>query len=241
MGACYVTGTDVGVGTTLVASAIVHLAGSTGHRAVGMMPVAPGSRFQHGQWHAEVLDRLAAAGTLQLPESALCPYILAPDASPETAAELAGITLAPEFMLEAFGALQVWADAVVVDGAGGFRVPLASGFDSADLAQALDLPVVLAVGLRPGCLNHALLTAEAIGARGLRLAGWVANAVDPALDQPERTLASLQRWLGAPCLGVVPRLPGDRAAGPGGTLAHRAAGHLFRDALLDLLALDVPA
>lgn len=240
MGACYVTGTDVGVGTTLVASAIVHLAGSSGHRAVGMMPVAPGSSYQHGQWHAQVLDRLAAAGTLRLPDSALCPYILAPEPSPEIAAELAGIRLAPEFMLEALGALRVWADAVVVDGAGGFRLPLASGYDSADLAQAMDLPVVLAVGLRPGCLNHALLTAEAITARGLRLAGWVANAVDPALAQPHSTLDSLQRWLAAPCLGVVPRLPaaGEAAAG---ALAGRAAGHLRRGALLDLLALDTPA
>jgi dethiobiotin synthetase len=235
MGACFVTGTDVGVGTTLVASAIVHLAGATGHLAVGMKPVAPGATFHHGEWHNDEVDRLAAAGSLQLPDSALCPYILAPDQSPEIAAHLAGITLAPECMLEALGALQVWADVVVVDGVGGFRMPLAAGYDSADLAQAMDLPVVLAVGLRPGCLNHALLTAEAIVARGLRLAGWVANTIDPALAQPEMTLASLRRWLSAPCLGVVPRLDGS---GPGmGPLARRAADHLSREALLGLLAL----
>jgi dethiobiotin synthetase len=242
MGACFVTGTDVGVGATLVSSAIVHLAGACGHLAVGMKPVAPGATFHHGQWHNDEVDRLAAAGSLQLPGSALCPYLLAPDdQAPEIAAHLAGITLAPEFMLEAFGALQVWADVVVVDGMGGFRMPLAAGYDSADLAQAMDLPVVLAVGLRPGCLNHALLTAEAIRARGLRLAGWVANAGEMALAQPEMTLASLQRWLDAPCLGVLPRLVAGAADDPNDELARQAAGHLSRDALLGLLALTASA
>ena len=241
MGACFVTGTDVGVGATLVSSAIVHLAGASGRVAVGMKPVAPGATFHHGRWHNDEVDRLAAAGSLPLPGSALCPYILAPDQAPEIAAHLAGITLAPEFMLEAFGALQVWADVVVVDGMGGFRMPLADGYDSADLAQAMDLPVVLAVGLRPGCLNHALLTAEAIRARGLRLAGWVANASETPLAQPEMTLASLQRWLGAPCLGVLPRLVAGDAADPNDEMARRASGHLARDALLGLLSVAASA
>jgi len=119
-------------------------------------------------------------------------------------------------ILAAAHALAARADALVVEGVGGFCVPLGSDWDTADLAQALGLPVILVVGLRLGCINHALLTAEAVRARGLRLLGWIGNAIDPAMPWIAENIAYLRSRLaqqhGAPCLGLVPWLPSTDAA-----------------------------
>jgi len=203
---CFVTGTDIGVGKTLVASALVHLLRARGVRAVGMKPVAAGASWRDGHWSNEGVERLAEVGSFPLPSTALCPYLLEPAVAPHIAAELSGVTLRLEPMLQTYEALATWADVVVVEGVGGFRVPLSAGFDSADLALELGLPVLLVVGLRPGCLNHALLTAEALASRGLKLLGWVANQIDRDMRMADRHVDALRQRLAAPCVGSVPWL-----------------------------------
>jgi dethiobiotin synthetase len=209
---CFVTGTDTGVGKTLVAAALLHGQARRGWRVAGMKPVAAGAQRApgpgDGAWRNEDVECLAAAGNLAVPRSALCPYLLEHAVAPHIAAQLAGVTLDLQVIVQAYGALRDLADAVVVEGVGGFRVPLGPGCDTADLACRLGLPVVLVVGMRLGCLNHAALSAEAIAARGLRLAGWVANAIDPEMAQFERNVESLATLLAAPCLGRVPHLRG---------------------------------
>jgi dethiobiotin synthetase len=205
--AWFVTGTDTGVGKTLVAGALVRAQVRRGLRAAGMKPVAAGARWLEGEWRNEDVDLLAAAGNVSVARSALCQYLFEHALAPHIAAELAGTRIDPNEIVRAFERLRGLADAVIVEGVGGFRVPLAPGFDTADLACRLALPVVLVVGVRLGCLNHAALTAEAIAARGLRLAGWVANLIDPHLAQVQRNLGSLKELLPAPCLGCVPHLP----------------------------------
>jgi len=209
-GSCFVTGTDTGVGKTLIASAVLHALGSRGLRVAGMKPVAAGASWREGAWRNEDVEQLAAAANTSVSRELLCPYLLPQAVAPHIAAELAGIRLELPAIVRAYQSLCEQADAVVVEGVGGFRVPLAADFDTADLARALRLPVVLVVGLRLGCLNHAALTAEAIATRGLDLAAWVGNTIDPRMEQVERNLAALRALLPAPCLGCVPWLtPSD--------------------------------
>jgi dethiobiotin synthetase len=203
---CFVVGTDIGVGKTLIASALVHLLCARGVRTVGMKPVAAGARWRDGRWSNEGVERLAEVGSFALPSHVLCPYLLEPPVAPHIAAELSGVTLKLEPMVQTYEALATWADVVIVEGVGGFRVPLAAGFDSADLAIELGLPLLLVVGLRPGCLNHALLTAEALASRGLKLLGWVANQIDRDMRMADRHVDALRQRLAAPCVGSVPWL-----------------------------------
>jgi dethiobiotin synthetase len=138
------------------------------------------------------------------------PYAFEPAIAPALAAREAGTRIDPGVLRRAYGRLQAASDVVVVEGAGGFLVPLAPGLSFADIPSMLELDVVLVVGLRLGCVNHALLTAEAILARGLVLAGWVGSLIDPAFDRLEANLDSLRQGLGAPCLGVIGHLdPAD--------------------------------
>ncbi len=208
----FVTGTDTGIGKTLVSSAMLHLLAGSGLRAVGMKPVAAGLEDIDGAWRNEDVARLAAAGNVDAPLALRCPYLLRAPMSPHLAAKEEGVRIALPPMLSAFTQLAARADAVVVEGVGGFCVPFGDDLDSADLAVALGLPVVLVVGLRLGCLNHALLTAEAVRARGLVLAGWVASVVDPSMLAPQANLQTLRARLGAPLLGVVPHLQQPDAA-----------------------------
>ena len=193
--AVFVVGTDTGVGKTLVAAALLHRLASQHARVVGMKPVAAGAVRDGDGWVSEDAQALRAASTLRVPATLDNPVLLPDALSPHLAAQRAGrrIELAP--LVAAFRALQQQADAVVVEGAGGFLVPLNDELTGADLAQALDLPLLLVVGLRLGCLNHALLTAEAIGRRGLRLAGWVANRIAPAMVAVDDNIAYLQHRL----------------------------------------------
>lgn len=208
----FVTGTDTGIGKTLVSSAMLHLLAASGLRAVGMKPVAAGVEMIDGAWQNEDVVRLAAAGNVDAPLALRCPYVLRAPMSPHLAARDESVHIELPVLQSAFESLARQADAVVVEGVGGFRVPLGDALDSADLAEALGLPVILVVGLRLGCLSHALLTAEAIRARGLVLAGWVASAVDPSMLAPEGNLQTLRARLGAPLLGVVPHLASADAA-----------------------------
>lgn len=201
---CFVTGTDTGVGKTLVSAALLHTLARHHARVVGMKPVAAGLVPQAGGWVAEDALALRAASSVRVPPELDCPVALPDPLSPHLAARRAGrlLDLAP--MLDAYRQLRAWADVVLVEGAGGWRVPLNDRQTLADLAVALGLPVVLVVGLRLGCLNHALLTAEAIRRDGLTLAGWVANSVDPDMACRDENIDTLRERLGAPLLGVVP-------------------------------------
>ena len=232
MTAYFITGTDTGVGKTRASCALIHALRRSGHpRVVGMKPVAAGcdwveERPGHGQWLNEDVVALRQASSLRVPPVFDNPYALPDAVSPHIAAERAGEVIELDHIEASFHALRQHADAVVVEGAGGFIVPLhegrlggaggdASFVTSADLAQRLALPVVMVVGLRLGCLNHALLTQEAILRRGLRLAGWVANLVDPAMPEQGANLATLRARLMAPMLahwGWDPQAQPDQLA-----------------------------
>ncbi|HEX6708611.1 MAG TPA: dethiobiotin synthase [Albitalea sp.] len=205
MSAWFVTGTDTGVGKTLVAQALLHRLAADHARVVGMKPVAAGAeRSADGRWTNEDVLALQDASTVELPREWTNPVLLRDPVSPHIAAQREGRVIEIASILHALTRLRNAADAVVVEGAGGFRVPLGDAQDGADLAVALGLPLILVVGLRLGCLNHALLSAESIAARGLRLAGWVANHIDPDMAEPDANIALLRRRLPAPCLGELP-------------------------------------
>jgi dethiobiotin synthetase len=202
----FVTGTDTEVGKTLISSALLlHL--RTRHaRVAGMKPVAAGTvAMAHGDDNEDAVA-MRACGSIQVPRELDNPYCLPLPMSPHLAARAAGVRIELPLLVERYCQLAALADAVVVEGAGGFFVPLNERETGADLAQALQLPVLLVVGLRLGCLNHALLTAEAIRSRGLTLAGWVANRIDPQMASPDDNIAYLQEKLGAPMWADVPRM-----------------------------------
>ena len=203
--ACFVTGTDTGVGKTLSSCALLHALARHHRRVVGMKPVASGAEPDgRGGWANEDSLALRAASTLVVPPQLDNPVLLPDPVSPHIAAERAGVTVQLAPILQAYQQLAAQADAVVVEGAGGWQVPLSPRLRIADLAVALQLPVVVVVGLRLGCINHALLTADAIRASGLPLAGWIASRVDPQMREPEANLAYLRQHLGAPLLADLP-------------------------------------
>ena len=201
---CFVTGTDTGVGKTLVSAGLLHALARHHRRVVGMKPVAAGLVPWGDDWASEDAIALRSASTLAVPPAPDNPVLLPDPLSPHIAAARAGVQIDIAAIVASYQTLAAQADAVVVEGAGGFHVPLTDTLTGADLAQALALPVVLVVGLRLGCLNHALLTAEAIRTRGLTLAGWVANRVDPDMEAVEDNIAYLRARLGAPLLADVP-------------------------------------
>ena len=161
----------------------------------------------HAHWVSEDVLMLRAASNVRAPPELDNPVALPEPLSPHLAAAHAGRHVGVAELLAAQRALLALADVVLVEGAGGWRVPLNATETLADLARAMAAPVLLVVGLRLGCLNHALLTAEAIRADGLTLAGWVANSVDPQMACREENIQSLRQRLHAPLLGVVPWLP----------------------------------
>jgi dethiobiotin synthetase len=207
----FVTGTDTGVGKTTAACALLHALRVLGIDAAPMKPVAAGADETHGMpANADSLALIEAAGWGREALADVTPVLLREPMAPHIAAgrEARTITLAP--IRAAFSRLAERSGFVVVEGVGGFLVPLAEDLDSADLARDLALPVVLVVGLRLGCLNHALLTARAIAAAGLPLAGWIANAVDPSMAAADENVEALRTRLGAPLLGRLPYAPGAK-------------------------------
>lgn len=209
--ACFLTGTDTEVGKTHIACALLHRARSAGHVAVGLKPVAAGTDATGAN---DDVVRIRAASSRQLPDAVVNPYCFAPAIAPHIAAADAGVVIDFARIAATVDTARTAADFVVVEGAGGFCVPFGVDRNAADLARQLALPVVLVVGMRLGCINHALLSAEAIAARGLRLAGWVANRLAPGMQRFAENLATLEQLLPAPCLGVVPwgTSPADAAA-----------------------------
>ena len=210
--AWFVTGTDTEIGKTLISAALLHALSKLGVRAAGMKPIAAGAVLHNHVLRNEDADQLAQAASVALSPALATPYLLREAAAPHVAAALENIHIDIGHVCACFARVAERADAIVVEGVGGFKVPLADGIDTADLAQKLGLPVILVVGLRLGCLSHALLTAEAIAARGLTLAGWVCNVVDPAMAHAQANVDALRARLQAPLLGVVPRLTRPEAA-----------------------------
>jgi len=201
----FVTGTDTGVGKTLVSAGLLHTLARQHRRVVGMKAVAAGGLMMvDGVFVNDDVLALRAASTCRVPAELDNPVLLREPVSPHLAARYEGVDIDIAHIVRCHKLLLTLADAVVVEGAGGFLVPLSSTTTGADLAQALNLPVLLVVGLQLGCLNHALLTAEAIAARGLKLVGWVANHIDPLMLAQAENIAFLQQRLAAPLLGVVP-------------------------------------
>ena len=200
----YITGTDTGIGKTHSSTALLHALRARGLRAVGMKPVASGCERIDGAWKNEDALALIEASDPR-PHYADCnPFALPLPLAPELAARDAGIEVALLPILLAHARLSDHADALIIEGVGGWAAPLSASLMQADLVRALRLPVLLVVGLRLGCLNHALLSARAIVADGCRLLGWIANAIDPGMDAVEGNIAMLAARLPAPCWGRLP-------------------------------------
>ena len=201
----FITGTDTEIGKTLTACILIHTLRAQGLRTVGMKPIAAGAIMQAGERINEDVAMLQAASSPADP-ALVNPYLFDPPIAPHIAAAQAGIEIDLAHIQHCYQQLAATHDAVVIEGVGGFCVPLGAHTDTAQLAQPLALPVILVVGMRLGCINHALLTAQAIRAHGLTLHGWVANRIDPAMACVDENLDTLKARLGAPLLGVVPHL-----------------------------------
>jgi len=202
----FVTGTDTGCGKTEVSLGLMHWLRAQGLRVAGMKPVASGAALTPEGLRNEDALRLQRQASSAPSYAQVNPYAFATPVAPHLAADQAGVSIDLPVIRNAWQGLADLADVVLVEGVGGWRVPLGKGLELSDLVRALDLPVVLVVGLRLGCLNHALLSAESILASGARLLGWVANSVDPEMLLPQENIAALAERLPAPCLGQVPWL-----------------------------------
>ena len=202
----FITGTDTGVGKTSVSLALIRLLQAQGHVVTAMKPVASGCRREPSGLVNEDALRLQAQASFTVPYSLVNPYAFEPAVAPHIAATQAGIEIELDVIKAAFAELGQEADRVVVEGVGGWAVPVNDSQTMADVAVKLDLPVVLVVGIRLGCLNHALLTTQAIVASGVAFTGWVANRLDPACQLQDETVAALRQRLSVPCLGDVPYL-----------------------------------
>jgi len=202
----FITGTDTEIGKTFVTAALTRALAARGLRVAPIKSLAAGQTWRNSRWINEDVADLLEAQNLGLTDAEVGPLQFREPCAPHIAAKLEGGSIDRDALLKAIRTTAAKADIALVEGVGGFRVPLTDTWDTADLATDLALPVILVVGLRLGCINHALLTAEAVRARGLALAAWVANTVDP--DQPHvaDNLAALQAGLKAPCLGHLPRL-----------------------------------
>jgi dethiobiotin synthetase len=223
----FVTGTDTDVGKTLATCAMLRAAASAGNSAVGMKPLAAGGAQTADGLRNDDALQLQAASTLTLTYDEVNPICLAEPASPHIAAELAQRKVRVE-RLAGFcqGVLSLRANLTLFEGAGGWRVPVNDREFMSDLAKQLKLPVIIVVGMRLGCLNHALLTGEAVARDGLRIAGWIANRIDPHMEHYQRNLDTLREGFPAPLLGEIPWLGGaDPAA--------QAARYIALDQLLE--------
>ena len=203
----FIAGTDTGIGKTHVSVALLHALRAAGQRAVGMKPVASGcERTPAGLRNADALA-LQSASSGSPDYADVNPFAFMAPVSPHLAAAVEGrrVELAP--IRAAHARLAAQADGVVVEGVGGWLAPLADDLPASALPRALGLPVILVVGLRLGCLNHALLSARAIAADSARLLGWIANPVEPEMALAAENLATLRALLPAPCLGVLARDP----------------------------------
>ena len=202
----FVTGTDTGVGKTLIACGLLRGFAGAGFATIGMKPIAAGCTESEAGLLNEDVEALRRSSSVQAAREWINPYAFRLPIAPHLAAAAEGLEIDIGPICRGFEKLCAIADTVIVEGVGGFRVPLSAHADSADLAVAIGLPIILVVGMRLGCLNHALLTAEAIERRGLQLSGWVANHIDPNMLQPEANAATVGERLSCPLLGTIPYL-----------------------------------
>ena len=209
----FITGTDTGVGKTVVTAGLVRLAADCGRRVVGLKPVASGAvRTPDGLRNEDALA-MVTASNVAIPYGLVNPYCFEPAIAPHLAAAEAGVPILLPDLLEWYGRASRNAELAFVEGAGGWRVPLHPDGFLSDLPEQLGLDVLLVVGLRLGCLNHARLTLEAIERSGrCRCVGWIGNRIDPAFARLDENLATLTRLLGGPPLAVIPPLPAATAA-----------------------------
>ena len=210
---CFITGTDTGVGKTLVATGIVRALALRGHRVVGLKPVASGAvRTPHGLRNDDAMA-LAAESSIRLPYLLTNPCCFEPAIAPHLAAEATGVAIDVDRLVDWYPRAASGADIGVIEGAGGWRVPLHPAGFLSDLPRRLGLGVILVVGLRLGCLNHARLTFEAIaGTDRCTFAGWVGNRIDPGFESADANIATLERLLGGPALAILPALAVPSAA-----------------------------
>ena len=199
----FITGTDTGIGKTYVSVTLLQALQAQGHTAIGMKPVASGCTVTANGLRNEDALALQRACKLRPEYAEINPIALLAPVSPHLAAALQATSIELPPIHQAFAALQAQARHVIVEGVGGWLAPLGENLSVADLVRSMDLPVILVVGLRLGCLNHALLSARAILADGCPLLGWIGNAVDPSMRAREANLDTLRHLLPAPCLGVL--------------------------------------
>ena len=193
--AFFITGTDTGIGKTYIACKLIQQYVAQGYKVVGMKPVAAGCDWVDGEWVNDDVLKLEAASNIKAPRALTNPYSFKEPIAPHIAAHLEGKSVEIAVIKQAFDELCTLADIVIVEGAGGLLVPLNSACDMADLAKALNIPIIVVVGIKLGCINHALLTLEAIKARNCRLEGWVANKIDPTMPYCEENIASIAKKL----------------------------------------------
>ncbi|MDZ4202099.1 MAG: dethiobiotin synthase [Gallionella sp.] len=206
----FVAGTDTGVGKTLVSCALLHAFSARGKRVAGFKPVAAGCDEDE---HNEDAKTLRAASLTPLTYGQVNPYCFRHAIAPHLAARHSGVRIELKRILTSYHELVVLADEVIVEGAGGLLVPLNDKEDGADLVMALDIPVIVVVGMRLGCLNHALLTMQVIANYQLECAGWVANVLDEGMPALQENIEALRERISAPLLGVVPYMAKPDAAG----------------------------
>lgn len=207
MAGIFVTGTDTDVGKTRIALGLMAALRQRGMQVAAMKPVAAGcERTGQGLRNDDAL-KLSAQSSVSIPYRTLNPYAFEPAIAPHIAAQMQGVTMTLDVLQRACAEIEPQADVVIVEGAGGWLVPVNAQETLADFASALKFPVVLVVGMRLGCINHTLLTAQAIRASGLRLAGWVANEITSNSAHMDENVQSLRDRLDAPLLGRVPYSP----------------------------------
>ncbi len=203
----FVTGTDTDVGKSWISLGLIERLKQRGYSVGVMKPVAAGCQSVTGQLRNEDATLLQRQASIQLDYNRLNPYALEPAIAPHIAADEIGLRIDIETLYQHYLTIAGQCDRVVVEGAGGWLVPLNDFQTIADLAKRLQLPVILVVGMRLGCINHALLSAAAIRASGLPLAGWVANQVTPTMERLKENIAAITQRVDAPLLGHVPHLP----------------------------------
>jgi dethiobiotin synthetase len=227
MTSLFVTGTDTGVGKTVIACALIHALAQQGCRVAGMKPVASGCEATpEGLRNADALALQAAANVRTRYED-VNPYAFAPAIAPHIAAGESGQRIELEKLERAYQRLALVSDVVVVEGAGGWLTPIDALRTLADFATGLDAHVVLVVGLRLGCLNHAMLTERAIAAAGATCIGWVGNLIDPGFERLNDNLRTLETRLRGPCLGVLDHQPARRPADTAALLDGAAVARLL--------------
>ena len=200
----FITGTDTGIGKTLVAAALLRRLREAGVKVAGMKPIAAGAvAGPEGPANEDAL-LLQAESSARHPYATVNPCLFEAAIAPHIAAAETGVAIDTDRIVAAHAALRASAAVVIAEGAGGFLVPLDAARSCAELPALLGMDVILVVGLRLGCLNHALLTAEAIAARGLALAGWAGNCIDPDFARRDANIRTLEARIAAPCLGIVP-------------------------------------